>query len=89
MRRFKNMVLRRIFGPKRGKVKSEWRKMHSRELHNLYSSPRSMRWAMNGVHGRGDDCVQGFGGEPEGKTPLRKPRHRWEYWIRMVLIEIG
>jgi hypothetical protein len=46
-------VLRRIFGPKRDEVTGEWRKLHSEELHNLYSSPniirqvksRGMRWA--------------------------------------------
>jgi hypothetical protein len=40
-------------GPKRDEVTGEWRKLHSRELHNLYSSPdiirqiksRRMRWA--------------------------------------------
>jgi hypothetical protein len=34
-----NMVLRRIFGPKRDEVTGEWRKLHNEELHNLYSSP--------------------------------------------------
>jgi hypothetical protein len=42
-----------IFGPKRGKVTGEWRKLHNEELHALYSSPniirqiksRKMRWA--------------------------------------------
>jgi hypothetical protein len=46
-------VLRRIFGPKGDEVMGEWRKLHSGELHNLYSSPdiirqiksRRMRWA--------------------------------------------
>jgi hypothetical protein len=33
-----NRVLRRIFGPKRDEVKGEWRKLHSGELHILYSS---------------------------------------------------
>jgi hypothetical protein len=50
---FENRVLRRIFGPKRDEVTGEWRKFHSEELHNLYSSPdiirqvksRRMRWA--------------------------------------------
>jgi hypothetical protein len=28
-------------------------------------------------------------GKPEGKTPLRKPRRRWEDNIRMDLREIG
>jgi hypothetical protein len=46
-------VLRRIFGPKRDEVTGEWRKLHNKELHELYSSPRiiritksrRMRWA--------------------------------------------
>jgi hypothetical protein len=50
---FENRVLRRIFGPKRDEVTGEWRKLHSEELHNMYSSPdiirqvktRRMRWA--------------------------------------------
>jgi hypothetical protein len=29
-----------------------------------------------------------FAGKPEGKRPLRKPLHRWEYNIRMDLREI-
>jgi hypothetical protein len=28
-------------------------------------------------------------GEPEGKTPLRRPKRRWEDNIRMDLGEIG
>jgi hypothetical protein len=39
LRVFKNRVLRRIFGPKRDKVMGEWRKLHSKEFHDLYSSP--------------------------------------------------
>jgi len=35
----KNMVLRRIFGPKRDEVTGEWRKLHKEELSDLYSSP--------------------------------------------------
>jgi hypothetical protein len=50
---FENRVLRRIFGPKRDEVTREWRKLHNRELHDLYSSPsiirimnsRRLRWA--------------------------------------------
>jgi hypothetical protein len=52
LRVFENRVLRRIFGPKRDKVRGDWRKMHNEKLH-LYSSPnvirmiksRRMRWA--------------------------------------------
>jgi hypothetical protein len=28
-------------------------------------------------------------GKPEGKKPLERPGHRWEYRIRMDLREIG
>jgi hypothetical protein len=31
-------VLRKIFGPKREKVIGGWRKLHKKELHDLYSS---------------------------------------------------
>jgi hypothetical protein len=40
---FDNSVLRRIFGTKRDEVSGEWRKLHNEELHNLYSSPNSIR----------------------------------------------
>jgi hypothetical protein len=53
LRVFENRLLRRIFGPKRDRVTGGWRKLHNKELHNLYSSPsiiriiksRMMRWA--------------------------------------------
>jgi hypothetical protein len=52
LRIFENSVLRRTFGPKGYEVIGEWRKLHSGELHNLYSTPniirqtksRRMRW---------------------------------------------
>jgi hypothetical protein len=54
LRVFENKVLRRIFGPKRDEVTGAWRKLHSEELRDLYSSPsiirimksRRMRWAV-------------------------------------------
>jgi len=47
-----NMVLRRIFGPRRDEVTGEWRRLHNEELNDLYFSPnivwmtksRRMRW---------------------------------------------
>jgi len=52
LRVFENMVLRRIFGPRRDEVTGEWRRLHKEELNDLYSSPnivrviksRRMRW---------------------------------------------
>ena len=37
MKVFENRVLRRTFGPKRDEVIAEWRKLHNKELHELYS----------------------------------------------------
>jgi len=31
--------LRRIFGPRRDEVTTEWRKLYNEELNDLYSSP--------------------------------------------------
>jgi hypothetical protein len=43
LRVFENRALRRIFGPKKDKVTEEWRKLHNGDLHNLYSSPNTIR----------------------------------------------
>jgi hypothetical protein len=80
-----NRVLRRIFGPKREEVTGEWRKLHSGELHNLYSSPdiirqiksRRMRWAGHvACMGEGRNVYRVLVGKPEGKKTLEKPRCR-------------
>jgi len=50
---FENMVLRRIFGPRKDEVTGEWTRLHNEELNDLYPSPnivrliksRRMRWA--------------------------------------------
>jgi hypothetical protein len=52
LRVFENRELRRMLGPKRDEVTGECKKLHSGELHNLYSTPniirqiksRSMMW---------------------------------------------
>jgi len=36
LRVFENRVLRRIFGPRRGKVIGEWSKLYNEELNDLY-----------------------------------------------------
>ena len=45
-------MLRGMFGPKRGEVTGEWRKLHNEELNDLYCSPNIVRaiksrWAGN------------------------------------------
>ena len=43
LRVFENMVLRRIFGPRRDEVMGKWRRLHNEELNVLYSSPTIVR----------------------------------------------
>jgi hypothetical protein len=43
LRVFENRVLRRIFGLKRDEETGGWRRLHNEELHNLYSSPSTIR----------------------------------------------
>jgi hypothetical protein len=82
----------------RDEVTGEWRKLHSEELHNLYSSPdifrqvksRRMRWAGHvGRMGEERKVYKVLVGRPEGKRPLGRPRRRWEDGIGMDLREIG
>ena len=42
LRVFENMILKRIFGPKRDE-NGEWRRLHNEELHSLYRSPNIVR----------------------------------------------
>jgi hypothetical protein len=95
---FENRVLRSIFGPKRDEVTGEWRKLHSGELHTLYSSPdvirqiksRRMRWAGHVARmGEGRKVYRVLMGKPEGKRLREGTGRRWEDGIRMDLREIG
>jgi hypothetical protein len=43
LRVFENRLLRRIFGPKRDEVTSGWKRLHNKELNNLYCSPNAVR----------------------------------------------
>ena len=95
---FENMVLRRIFGPRRDEVTGEWRRLHNEELNDLYSSPnivrmiksRRMRWAGHVTHMNEESGVYGaLLGELEGWRPLGRSRHRWVDNSRMDLQEMG
>jgi hypothetical protein len=43
LRVFENRLLRRVFGAKRDGVTGEWRKLHEKELNELYCSPNIVR----------------------------------------------
>jgi hypothetical protein len=95
---FENKVLRRIFGPKRDEVTGEWRKLHNKELHDLYSSPsiirimksRRMRWAGHVARmGEKMNAYRLLTGKPEGRRPLGRPKRRWLDNIRIDLVKVG
>jgi hypothetical protein len=82
---FENRVLRWIFGPKRDEMTGEWRKLHNKELHDLYSSPsiiriiksKRMRWERHVTRMREKrNAYRLLVGKPEGKRPLGRPRRR-------------
>jgi len=86
LRVFENMVLRRIFEPRRDELTGEWSRLHNEELNDLYCSSdivrviksRRMRWA--GHVARMDEekgVYRVLVGKPEGKRPLGRPRRRW------------
>jgi hypothetical protein len=98
LRVFENRVLRRVFGPKRGEVTGEWRKLHNEELNDLYSLPkivrvvksRRMKWAGHVARiGEGRGVHRVLVGKPEGKRPLGRPRRRWEDYVKMDVQEVG
>jgi hypothetical protein len=85
LRMFENMVLRRIFGPRRDEVTGELRRLHNEELNGLYFSPnivrviksRRMRWARHVARmGEERGAYRVLVGKPEGKRPLGRPRRR-------------
>jgi hypothetical protein len=69
-----------------------WRKLHNKELHNLYSSPsiikKSRRMKMAGHVARNGEKRNQYRilvGKPEGKRPLGRLRRRWVNIIKMDL----
>jgi len=75
----------------------EWKKLHNEELNDLYCSPSivqviksgRMRWAghvARMVESRG--IYRHLVGKPEGRSPLGRPRCRWEDNIKMDLQEV-
>jgi hypothetical protein len=62
-------VLRRVFGLKEDEVVGGWRRLHNKELHNLYASPdivsaQNVLVVMCGAcrtHKRDEKFIQNFG----------------------------
>jgi len=84
---FENRMFRRIFGPKRDEATREWRKLHNKELNDLYSTPnivrviksRRMKWVGHVVlMGERRGVYKVIVGKPEGKSLLGRPRLRWK-----------
>jgi hypothetical protein len=80
---FENRMLRRVFGTKRDEVTGEWRKLHNEQIRDLYSSPsiiimmksRKMRWVGHVARmGEKRNAYRLLVGQPEGKSPLGRPR---------------
>jgi hypothetical protein len=95
---FENRVLRTKFGPKRGEVIREWRKLHNEELNDLNSLPNIVRVIKSGRiamarHVARMEEKRGvyriLVGKPEGKRPFGRPGFRWEDNIKMDLQEVG
>ena len=98
LRMFENMVLGRIFGPRRDELTEEWRRLHNEELNDLYSSPsivrviksRIMRWAGQVARmGEERGMYRVLVGKPEGRSPLGRPKRRWVDNIRMDIQDVG
>jgi hypothetical protein len=88
LRVFENRVLRRIFGLERDEVIREWRRLHNKELHALYSS-QNIVWVIksrremgrtSGTYGGEERCIQGFNVKTRGKETTWR---RWEGNIKM------
>jgi hypothetical protein len=97
LRIFENMVLRRIFGPKRDEVTGEWRRLHNKELYALYSSPntirviksRRLRWAGHVARiGVRRGAYRALVKKPERSRPLGRHRRRWVDNIKMDLRDV-
>ena len=76
----------------------EWRRLHNKELNDLYSSPnivwviksRRMRWAGHVAHmGEERGVYRVLVGKPKEKRQLGRPRQRWVDNIRTDLQEVG
>ena len=96
---FENRVLKKIFGPKKEGVTAERRRLrvHNEELNDSYSTPniiriiksRRIRWAEHvACMGEMRGAYRILMGKSEGNRSLGRPRHKWEYNVKIYLQEV-
>ena len=94
---FEYKVLRKIFRAKKDKITGEWRKFRNIELHGFYSSPNiirsikssRLRWAGHVARmEQSRNAYRVLVRKPEEKSPLGRPRRRWQGNIKMDLREV-
>jgi hypothetical protein len=94
---FEDRVLRKIVGPKRNEVTGDWRRLHSEEIYDAYSPPNIIRVIKSRImrlaghvarigDRRGADRV--LLRMLDGKRPLGRRRHRWDYNITIDLRKV-
>jgi hypothetical protein len=88
----------RIFMPKRDELTGEWRKLHNKELNDLYCSrsivqvikSRRMSWAGHVARmGERRGTYRVLVRKTEEKRPPGRPRRGWEDNIKIDLQEVG
>jgi len=98
LRVFENMVLRRIFGPRKDEVTGGWRRLNNEELNDLYCTlkivrvikSRRMRWAGHVARvGEERVCMGSWWGNRSEGDHWGRLRRRWVDNIRMDLQEVG
>jgi hypothetical protein len=86
------MVLRKIFALQRKEVTGDWRKLRIEELHDVYcslniiwvSKSRIMKCVGHVAYtGEKRNAYRVLVGKTEGKTPLERPRCKWEDNIKI------
>jgi hypothetical protein len=77
LRVFENSFLRRIFGARREEETGEWRKSYFVLIPKYYLADQIKENVVGGAcstHGRGEECVQVFGGKARRKETTLKTK---------------
>jgi hypothetical protein len=92
---FREQVAEEDSWAQEGRGNRGMRRLQNEELYALYSSniirvinSRTLRWAGH-VARMEERCIQGFGGKPEGRRTLERPRRRWKDNIKIDVKEVG